>query len=59
VLGRVDPPAAAVEGIQHAHELTAEEVLARRFDQAVEPLRAHNAWSNALIREALRLEPVE
>jgi GntR family transcriptional regulator, carbon starvation induced regulator len=33
--------------------------MARRFDQAVEPLRAHNAWSNALIREALRLEPVE
>jgi hypothetical protein len=41
------------------HELIAEEVLARRFDQAVEALRAHNAWSTALIREALRLEPVE
>jgi GntR family transcriptional regulator, carbon starvation induced regulator len=59
VLRRVDPPAAAVEGIQRAHELIAEEVLTRRFDQAVEALRAHNAWSNALIREALRLEPVE
>jgi GntR family transcriptional regulator, carbon starvation induced regulator len=59
VLRRVDPPAEAVEGIQHAHELIAEEVLARRLDQAVEAPRAHNAWSNVLIREALRLEPVE
>jgi DNA-binding GntR family transcriptional regulator len=57
VLRRVDPPVAAVEGIQQAHELITEAVLARRFGQAVEALRAHNDWSNALIREALRSAP--
>lgn len=57
VLRRVAPPAAAIEGIQQAHEQIVEVVLARRFDHAVAALRAHNDWSNVLIREALRREP--
>jgi DNA-binding GntR family transcriptional regulator len=60
VLRQVHPPPAAVETIEHAHELITEEVLGRRYDTAVEALRAHNDWSNALIREALaKLEPSE
>lgn len=57
VLRRVAPPAAAVSGIERAHEQIAEAVLARRLDQAVAALRAHNDWSNVLIREGLRREP--
>jgi GntR family transcriptional regulator, carbon starvation induced regulator len=59
VLRRVHPLPAPVEAIEHAHEMIAEAVLGRRFDAAVEALRDHNDWSNALIREALAsLEPV-
>jgi len=53
VLPRMQPPAAAVDSIAHAHETIAEAVIGRRFEAAVEALRAHNAWSNALISEAL------
>ena len=54
----MQPPPGAVESIPHAHEMIAEAVIGRRFEAAVDVLRAHNDWSNALIREALaRLEP--